>query len=294
MRLPTPTAPSHPTALHDPQAVPPAGEVLLRAEGLRVVLGKRPVLDNVSLHLEAGRILTVIGPNGAGKTTLLRVLMGIRAADTGTVWRKPGLRLGYLPQRLHVDPILPLTAGRFLRMGPKVSKARITEVLGEVGASALADQMLHDLSGGELQRVLLARALLRNPQLLILDEPVQGVDVTGQLELYRLIGRIRTEHQCAVLMVSHDLHLVMAATDSVLCLNHHVCCQGRPEAVVNDPGYLDLFGVRAGANLALYTHQHDHVHPEPHLAPQPPQADGAEDHANDHAADSAGDRGGAG
>ncbi|RCX31330.1 zinc ABC transporter ATP-binding protein ZnuC [Thioalbus denitrificans] len=232
-------------------------------EAREVVLGfaGRRVLDRVALVVNEGEIVTLIGPNGAGKSTLVRVLLGLITPDAGRVTRRPGLRVGYMPQRLAVDPVLPLTVRRFLRLaGRGIDAAALTTALREVGAEHVIDTPLQSVSGGELQRVMLARALLRKPQLLVLDEPVQGVDVTGQAELYRLIGELRARRGCGVLMVSHDLHLVMAATDHVVCLNTHVCCSGHPESVTRHPEYLRLFGPREAAALAVYTHHHDHVH----------------------------------
>jgi len=232
-------------------------------EAREVVLGfaGRRVLDRVELVVSEGEIVTLIGPNGAGKSTLVRVLLGLIAPDAGRVTRRPGLRVGYMPQRLAVDPVLPLTVRRFLRLaGRGIDATALSAALREVGAEHGIDTPLQSVSGGELQRVMLARALLRRPQLLVLDEPVQGVDVTGQAELYRLIGELRARRGCGVLMVSHDLHLVMAATDHVVCLNTHVCCSGHPESVTRHPEYLRLFGPREAAALAVYTHHHDHVH----------------------------------
>lgn len=172
----------------------------------------------------------------------------------------PGVRIGYVPQRFAVDPVLPLTVARFLDLGRRCSIEAKETALQEVGAGGLLHRTMHALSGGETQRVLLARALLRNPHLLVLDEPAQGVDYPGQAELYGLIGRIRDRRRCGVLLISHDLHLVMAATDRVICLNRHVCCSGLPEAVSRDPAYVALFGHRVPTGMAVYTHEHDHGH----------------------------------
>ncbi|HTY69145.1 MAG TPA: ATP-binding cassette domain-containing protein [Alphaproteobacteria bacterium] len=246
---------------------------LLQASGITKRFGRRTVLDHVDLAVAAREIVTVIGPNGAGKSTLLRILLGLLPPDSGAQQRAPGIRIGYMPQRLAVDETLPLTVRRFLRLGQPGTEAAMRAALEEVGAPEVLDTEIQRVSGGEFQRVLLARALLRDPALLVLDEPVQGVDVAGQEDLFRLILEIRDRRGCGVLMVSHDLHLVMAATDTVVCLNHHVCCTGRPEAVRVDPAYLALFGAARGGELAVYHHHHDHVHDAPHHA----------DHAHDHA-----------
>ena len=234
-------------------------EALIRLDDIHVRFAKQPVLEGADLEVHRGEIVTLIGPNGAGKTTLVRAVLGLLKPDSGTVWRKPRLRVGYMPQKLHVDPTLPLSVLRFLRLVPGVDRAAALAALNEVGAAHVIDSPLQSVSGGEMQRVLLARALLRKPELLVLDEPVQGVDVAGQAELYRLIGRLRERYGCGVLMVSHDLHLVMSATDQVVCLNRHVCCSGHPEQVSADPAFVELFGQDA-RSLAVYHHQHDHSH----------------------------------
>lgn len=235
-----------------------AAERLVAVAGLDVRFGRTTVLADVDLTVDADEIVTLIGPNGAGKSTLVRVVLGLVPPTRGTVWRRPGLRVGYVPQRLPVDPVLPLTVRRLLRLAGG-SEAAVRATLEEVGAAEVVERSVHDLSGGEFQRVLLARALLRAPTLLVLDEPVQGVDFGGQMALYDLIGRLRRERRLGVLLVSHDLHVVMAATDRVVCLNQHVCCSGEPEAVSHHPEYLALFG-SAARGIAVYTHEHDHAH----------------------------------
>ncbi|BAN45798.1 zinc ABC transporter ATP-binding protein ZnuC [Metapseudomonas resinovorans] len=234
-------------------------DALIRLEGIGVRFAGQAVLQDVNLSLKPGEIVTLIGPNGAGKTTLVRTVLGLLKPDKGEVWRKSRLRIGYMPQKLQVDATLPLTVLRFLRLVPGVDRTTALAALDEVGAAQVIDSPLQNISGGELQRVLLARALLREPELLVLDEPVQGVDVAGQAELYRLITRLRDRHGCGVLMVSHDLHLVMSTTDQVVCLNRHVCCSGHPEQVSFDPAFVELFGQDA-KSLAVYHHHHDHDH----------------------------------
>ncbi|MBT8767401.1 zinc ABC transporter ATP-binding protein ZnuC [Metapseudomonas boanensis] len=234
-------------------------DALIRLEGVGVTFAGQPVLQDVQLTVKPGEIVTLIGPNGAGKTTLVRTVLGLLKPHRGTVWRKPRLCIGYMPQKLQVDATLPLNVVRFLRLVPGVDRTTALSALDEVGATHVIDSPLQTISGGELQRVLLARALLREPELLVLDEPVQGVDVAGQAELYRLITRLRDRHGCGVLMVSHDLHLVMSTTDQVVCLNRHVCCSGHPEQVSGDPAFVELFGQDA-KSLAVYHHHHDHAH----------------------------------
>ena len=233
---------------------------LIEARGVSVRFGRKRVLDTVSLSVRAGEILTLVGLNGAGKSTLVRTILGIVEPDGGKVVRSPGLRIGYSPQHMPRDPILPLTVQRFLTLGARASREALDAVLAEVGAGSILRYPLSEISGGEMQRVLLARALLRKPQLLVLDEPLSGVDVAGQGELYRLIARIRDRHGCGVLLVSHDIHLVMAASDTVVCLNRHVCCTGQPSSVLRNPEFLSLFGPSLSETLAVYQHTHDHRH----------------------------------
>ena len=233
---------------------------LLAGRGLRLAYGGRLVLADVDVTVAPGEIVTVIGPNGAGKTTLLRVLLGLIRPDAGVVERRPRLRIGYLPQRMTIDPVLPLAVDRMMTLTRRADRAEVREALAETGVAHLERAAVATLSGGELQRVLLARALLPRPDLLVLDEPVQGVDFLGEAALYELIGELRSRRRCGVLMISHDLHVVMAATDRVLCLNRHVCCAGTPDAVGRHPEYVRLFGRRSAASLAVYSHRHDHGH----------------------------------
>lgn len=242
-------------AVQEPDAPP-----LVSVRDLSYRAGERQILRDISLDIRAGQIITLIGPNGAGKTTLVKLILGLLPPGGGTLQRHSPLRIGYMPQRLQVDASMPVSVARFLRLPAHARHDRIIPALTEVGAEHLLDARLHTLSGGEIQRVLLARALIQEPELLVLDEPVQGVDINGQAELYRLISSIRQRHGCGILMVSHDLHLVMSATDEVLCLNQHICCHGHPEQVSNDPAYLELFGRSEAEALAIYTHHHNHHH----------------------------------
>lgn len=232
---------------------------LITAKNISYSRSGRQIIHNIDLTLKQGLIYTLIGPNGAGKSTLVKLLIGLNKVDNGVIERNKTLNIGYVPQQVHLDKNMPLTVERFLSFASN-SKADIQSTLAEMNIEHLAQSFMFSLSGGEQQRVLLARAMLRKPNLLVLDEPVQGVDVKGQGELYQLIGSIRDRYQCGVLMVSHDLHLVMSATDEVICLNQHICCHGHPDSVSKDPEYLRLFGLSEADNIAVYTHHHDHHH----------------------------------
>lgn len=234
-------------------------EVLLSATGIGYAVRGVEVLHAVDIELRRGEILTLIGPNGAGKTSLVRILLGLKQASCGDVHIKPGARIGYVPQKLHVEPVLPLRVRDFLLTAGRFKQERLLQILQEVKSAHLLSASVHTLSGGEFQRVLLARALLHQPDMLVLDEPAQGVDIIGQQALYRTIKHIRDRHACGVLMVSHDLHLVMASTDQVVCLNRHICCTGHPDDVSAHPEYLKIFG-QAMEGLAPYSHHHDHSH----------------------------------
>lgn len=233
---------------------------LIEGHGLMVKRGSAQVLRDVDFRIEPREIVTVVGPNGSGKSTLLKALIGAVPVAQGRVVRKAGLRLGYVPQSLQIDPSLPMTVGRFLDLPRRSPRAERDLALFEAGAENLADRQLTDLSGGQFQRALLARALLNRPEVLLLDEPTTGLDQPGQAGFYRRIETVRDQLGCAVLMVSHDLHVVMSASDRVLCVNGHICCEGHPEVVAQAKEYRALFGTGTGGALALYRHQHSHEH----------------------------------
>ena len=232
---------------------------LIEAKAISKRLARRTILQKVDFHIAPQEIVTLIGPNGCGKTTLLQCLLGLMRPDGGRIRRSKDLRIGYVPQKMHFEPNLPITVRYFLKIA---SQAPVDpqHILEMTRISPLLHRQMRNLSGGELQRVLLAQALLDKPELLVLDEPVQGVDFSGQAELYRLIRQVSRERECAVLMVSHDLHLVMADTDRVLCLNGHICCSGTPQKVSQDPAFSNLFGEDTARQIALYVHHHDHKH----------------------------------
>jgi zinc transport system ATP-binding protein len=241
-----------------PQTAPSAAP-LLAAEKLSISLGGKHVLQNVDVAVYPREIVTLIGPNGSGKTTLIRALLGLMHPDSGRAVRN-AKRVAYVPQFFARDWSLPLTARRFVAAFGDGSESDALAMLERTGALETADRHMASLSGGEMARVALARALLRRPEILVLDEPLAGVDLQGEASLYELIGQMREETGAAVLLVSHDLHIVMAAADRVVCLNGHVCCEGDAKSVVKDPAFTSLFGHRLAEQLALYTHHHDHSH----------------------------------
>ncbi|MCV2894924.1 metal ABC transporter ATP-binding protein [Lentibacter sp. XHP0401] len=235
---------------------------LIEARGLSKSFGSEVVLHDVNLAIERGEIVTIVGPNGSGKSTLLRMFAGVLKPSNGELKQEAGLKIGYVPQKLELEASLPMTVRRFLDVPRRVSEAAADRALERVAIAPLKQRSLTGLSGGQMQRVLLARALIVEPDILMLDEPTQGLDQQGQADFYRLIEELRAEIGCAVLMVSHELHVVMSASDRVICLNGHICCEGTPEIVRNAPEYRRLFGTGTQGALALYRHEHDHVHDE--------------------------------
>ena len=265
-------------------------EPLITLNDVGVSRAGRWLVRGVSMTIDAGEIVTLIGPNGSGKTTTAKLALGIMKPSEGSVSRNPALRIAYVPQKLSIDWTLPLTVRRFLSLTRPVSDSEAVDAMTRTGTLHLAGSEVRTMSGGEFQRVLLARAIALKPDVLVLDEPVQGVDFTGEIELYDLIRSIRDRLRCGILLISHDLHVVMAATDRVICLNGHVCCSGAPTTVAESPEYKALFGPRAASALAVYEHNHDHTHlPDgrvrhadgtitDHCHP----GDGAHDHVHDH------------
>ena len=248
---------------------------LIDARDLSVRYGRHTVLSHVDMSVARGEIVTIVGPNGSGKSTLLRAIIGAVPVAGGGLTRAPGLRIGYVPQKLAIDPTLPMTVTRFMSLPQRQDPVDIARALEQAGVPDLSQRQMTDLSGGQFQRVLLARALLARPDILLLDEATQGLDQPGSAAFYRQIEEVRRTLGCAVLMVSHELHVVMSASDRVICLNGHVCCQGTPEIVASAPEYRALFGTGTQGALALYRHDHNHSHDE----------GCGHDHAHDHAHD---------
>lgn len=251
-------------------------QCLLSAQNIRHDFAEQEVLQNISLKIHQGEVITLIGPNGAGKSTLLKILLGLLKPTSGTVWRSHNLRIGFMPQKIQIDQTLPMTVRRFLELAPnKPDNYLITpqQILQDLNIKHLLDKPIQKISGGEMQRVLLARALYTQPHLLVLDEPVQGVDIQGQSEIYQYLNRIRNQYQFGILMVSHDLHIVMKHTDEVLCLNKHICCSGHPLEVSQSPDFITLFGEQE-PGIAVYEHHHnpqqcEHSHGETHIQLDP-------------------------
>lgn len=233
---------------------------LVQVEDLSVRYGARTVLSHVSMRVEKGEIVTIVGPNGSGKTSLLRAIIGAVKPAQGRIIKGDNVTFGYVPQRLHIDETLPITVARFLKLPGGVTISDISQALTQAGVPDLAKAQLSQLSGGQFQRVLLARALIGKPDLLLLDEATQGLDQRGSASFYQQIEQVRQDTGCAVLMISHELHVVMSASDRVICLNGHVCCEGTPAVVASAPEYRALFGTGTGGALALYQHEHDHGH----------------------------------
>ena len=215
---------------------------LVSAHDISIKLGRRKILDRVSIGIHAGEIMTLVGLNGAGKSTLVRAFLGISPLNSGKIVRAEGIRIGYAPQHIHRNAILPMTVKRFLRLGGPATRESLESIMGEVGAGAILDTAVSDISGGELNRVLLARALLRNPHLLVLDEPFANVDANGQVELYGLVKLIRDRHGCGVLIVTHDLHFVVSGTDKLICLGEGDYCVGAPKDIFGHPLFINVFG----------------------------------------------------
>ena len=235
-------------------------DTLVALDGAGLSISNKWLVREVSMSVSAGEIVTLIGPNGSGKSTTAKMALGIMTPSEGSVYRRGNARVSYVPQRLSIDWTMPLSVNRFISLTRSLQKKEIKRVLSMTETEHLYDAEVRTLSGGEFQRVLLARAIAKSPQFLVLDEPVQGVDFNGEIALYKLIEKIRNELNCGIVLISHDLHVVMSSTDRVICLNGHVCCSGTPAVVATEPEFRALFGDRAANELAFYKHHHDHEH----------------------------------
>jgi len=249
-------------------------DALITTQNVCLHYGQDVVLHDIDFTVSQGEIVTILGPNGSGKSTFLRMLIGALKPTAGKIEHRTGLRIGYVPQRLSIDANLPMSVERFLRLGARGDESIMNKWVQQVGLTDLRSAQVSQLSGGQLQRVMLTQALLADPHILILDEATQGLDQQGEASFYRLIEQVRNEQGCAVVLVSHDLHVVMSASDRVICLNGHVCCEGAPTIVSAAPEYRALFGLGTEGALALYRHEHDHTHDHDH--------DHAHDDGHDH------------
>ena len=234
-------------------------KTLLKVENVGISVNGKSLVRGVSLEVKKGEIVTLIGPNGSGKSTTAKIALGIYKKIDGKVKTYTD-KIGYVPQKISIDWTLPIRVLDFMTLTEELTQDQINSALNMTGVEHLKNKSLSNLSGGEFQRVLIARAISKQPELLVLDEPVQGVDFKGEIALYKLIKEISEKMKCGILLISHDLHVVMSATDFVVCLNGHVCCSGTPHVVVKDNKYKELFGDRASNILSLYEHKHDHTH----------------------------------
>ena len=234
--------------------------MLIEVQNLNVAYGKNKVLKDVNLTLSKNEIVTIVGPNGSGKTTLFKAIIGSIPIRSGKVVIKQNLKIGYVPQVLNIDRSLPLTVGRFLKLAKNRNEQGFLRAQQVLDSDDLLSSQISNLSAGQLQRVLLGHALMNEPDILLLDEATRGLDQPGSAAFYKKIEEIRDTTGCAILMISHDLHVVMSASNRVICLNGHVCCQGEPNSVASSPEYKALFGSKIDGTLALYQHDHNHSH----------------------------------
>ena len=232
---------------------------LVKLENAGVYKSSKWLVKGISFEVNNGQIVTLIGPNGSGKTTTAKMILNILNADEGLVTSNTN-KMAYVPQKINIDWTMPLREIDFMKITSSINNAQITEALALTGVEKLLYDEIHNLSGGEFQRVLIARAVAKKPELLVLDEPVQGVDFNGEIALYNLIKKISDKLNCGILLISHDMHFVMSATDHVICLNGHICCSGTPSSVVKNPAYIKLFGEHNAETLSYYQHHHDHSH----------------------------------
>ena len=234
-------------------------KLLVKLENAGVFRSSKWLVRGISLEINQGEIVTLIGPNGSGKTTTAKMILNILDTDEGLVTGKAS-KMAYVPQKINIDWTMPLRVIDFMKITNSLNNTQITESLSMTGVDELLYNQIHSLSGGEFQRVLIARAIAKKPDLLVLDEPVQGVDFNGEIALYNLIKEISVNLNCGILLISHDMHFVMSTTDHVICLNGHICCSGSPSNVVKNPEYIKLFGQHNSETLSYYQHHHDHSH----------------------------------
>jgi len=234
-------------------------KLLVKLENAGVQRTSKWLVKGISFEISQGQIVTLIGPNGSGKTTTAKMILNIMNADEGQITRNTD-KMAYVPQKINIDWTMPLRVIDFMKITNNLNDNQVIESLTTTGVDKLLYNQIHNLSGGEFQRVLIARAIAKKPDLLVLDEPVQGVDYNGEIALYNLIKKISVNLNCGILLISHDMHFVMSTTDHVVCLNGHICCSGTPSSVVKNPEYIKLFGEHNSETLSYYQHHHDHSH----------------------------------
>ena len=238
-------------------------QIAAELKNISLKLNNNEILRDINLQLRKGEITTLIGPNGGGKTSIARILIGVIKPSHGKVLIEKNYKIGYMPQKLNIDDTIPIRVIDFINLSSLQnhnSKENQEKLAGRLGLTNILQKSIHEISGGELQKVSMLRALIQNPEILVLDEPTQFMDIAAQGEFYQLIDEIREQKHCAVLMISHDLHMVMQKTNQVICVNHHICCHGNPESISEHPEYLSLFGKNKIDNIAIYSHHHDHKH----------------------------------
>lgn len=230
-------------------------------KSISLSLNNQQILKNINLELKKGEITTLIGPNGGGKTSIARILIGILKASSGEVFISKNAKIGYMPQKLEIEKTIPLRVIDFLNLSATAeAMARLEAMAKKLLIENILEKSIHKISGGELQKALLVKTLINNPDILVLDEPTQYMDIAAQAEFYQVIEEIREQKNCAILIISHDLHIVMQKTNQVVCINRHICCEGSPESINNHPEYLSLFGKDRIDNITIYSHHHDHKH----------------------------------
>ncbi len=233
---------------------------LIEVKNLNLEIASKTILSDVSFSVKEGDFITIVGPNGAGKSMLLKCLIGLFKPTSGQIIKQKNLKIGYVPQNVHISKSFALTVRDFLKMNQKVTDQKINEIAQQTSVTEYLSDQLNQISGGELQRVLLTRSLLLDPKVLILDEPAQNIDISGQLKFYKLLEEIYKSRKMTILKVSHDLHLVMAISKQVICLYHHICCHGKPQVITKDPKFISIFGDDMAKMMAYYNHHHDHSH----------------------------------
>jgi len=235
-------------------------QVLSYLKNISLKLNEQQILKNINLRINRGQITTLIGPNGGGKTSIARILIGILKPSSGEVFIQKNIKIGYVPQKLEIEKTIPLRVMDFLELFAQKNTKNQLLIIKKLNIGTILEKSLHQISIGQMQKILLAQALMNSPDLLVLDEPTSNMDISAQADFYNLLEEIRKQQNCAILLISHDLHIVMQQTNQVICVNHHICCEGNPESINNHPEYLSLFGKHKINNIAIYPHHHDHLH----------------------------------